>query len=84
MAYDRSPFADVRPLDGGFSIPEIKWRELVFIGAVRPDGELWCRDPARPMPPFENENLFPEERTFRIAKLARRVEVRFEGPETAS
>jgi hypothetical protein len=39
MADHQEPFADVVPVEGGFSIPELKWRELLFIGALRPDGE---------------------------------------------
>ena len=35
MAGNPQPFEDVVVTDDGFSIPELKWRELVFIGAVR-------------------------------------------------
>jgi hypothetical protein len=52
MAEHQEPFADVRDEPGGFSIPELKWRELLFVGAMRPEGELFVRDPSRPLPPF--------------------------------
>ena len=28
------PFADVRMLPDGFSLPELKWREMLFVGAT--------------------------------------------------
>ena len=57
---EQSPFADVRAEPGGFSIPELKWRELLFVGAMRRDGETFVRDPARPLPPFARPDLFPD------------------------
>jgi len=76
MADPQEPFADVVPFDGGFSIPELKWRELVFIGALRPDGDAFVRDPARPLPPFLREGLFPEGVRFRAERAAGRVRLR--------
>jgi hypothetical protein len=76
MAEDREPFADVVALDEGFSMPELKWRELVFVGAVRPDGAFWVRDPARPLPPFRVSGLFPEGVRFRVERRAGRAYVR--------
>lgn len=74
---EQSPFADVRQLeDGSFSIPELKWRELVFVGALRREGELWVRDPARPLPPFRIPDLFPEGRLFEVSRAGRRVAIR--------
>jgi hypothetical protein len=74
---EQSPFADVRLLDGGgFSIPELKWRELVFIGALRREGALWVRDPRRPLPPFRIPDLFPEGAAFEIRMDGRRVAIR--------
>ncbi len=74
---DRSPFADVRvDPDGSFSLPELKWRELVFVGAVRPDGEAWVRDPSRPLPPFKVADLFPEGVRFEATADGGRVRVR--------
>jgi hypothetical protein len=72
----QEPFADVRDEEGGFSIPELKWRELLFVGALRPDGEGFVRDPARPLPPFRREGLFPTGVRFRAVRAGRRVVVR--------
>jgi hypothetical protein len=49
---DERPFEDVEMTGDGFSIPELKWREIVFVGGVRRDGEAFVRDPSRPLPPF--------------------------------
>jgi hypothetical protein len=77
---DQSPFADVCVLaDGSFSIPELKWRELVFIGALRADGEAYVRDPARPLPPFERAGLFPEGVRLRVVRDEARVVISTEG-----
>jgi hypothetical protein len=78
MADEQLPFADVRREEGGVSIPELKWRELVFIGALRPTGEagVFARDPARPMPPFRDGELFPEGVRFRAEPRAGRVLLR--------
>ena len=80
MAEQQQPFADVEPVAGGFSLPELKWRELLFVGALRPEGDLFVRDPARPLPPFRLPDLFPEGVRFRIERVAGRVLVR---PEKA-
>ena len=76
MADPQDPFADVDLVEGGFSIPELKWRELVFIGAIRPEGDAFVRDPARPLPPFRHEGLFPEGVRFRVVRVAGRVLLR--------
>jgi hypothetical protein len=76
MADPQDPFADVVLVEGGFSIPELKWRELVFIGALRPEGDAFVRDPARPLPPFRHEGLFPEGVRFRVVREAGRVLLR--------
>jgi len=62
MADEQQPFADVREEAGGFSIPGLKWRELLFTGALRPagDGRGYERDPSRPMPAFRAGELFPQ------------------------
>ena len=73
MAEDQSPFADVRDEEGGYSIPELKWRELLFIGALRPDRDAFVRDPARPLPPFARPGLFPEGARFRAEPRGRRI-----------
>ncbi len=78
MAEHQEPFADVELLETGFSIPELKWRELVFVGALRAEGELWVRDPSRPLPPFRIPDLFPEGSRFRTRRQGSRVVVRAE------
>ena len=71
MADEQQPFADVREEAGGFSIPGLKWRELLFIGALRRarDGRSYERDPSRPMPPFRAGELFPRGRRFLVEPL---------------
>jgi hypothetical protein len=78
MADEQRPFEDVEQLGDGFSLPELKWRELVFVGALRPEGELFVRDPARPLPPFREPALFPVGTRFRIERASGRVLVRRE------
>jgi len=79
MADHQEPFADVVPVEGGFSIPELKWRELLFLRALRPDGDAFVRDPGRPLPPFRREGLFPEGVRFRAERDGRRMVVRRAG-----
>jgi GNAT superfamily N-acetyltransferase len=55
----QEPFADVEPTERGFTLPELKWRELLFVGALREDGGAFVRDLARPLPPFRASGLFP-------------------------
>ena len=76
MAEQEQPFEDVRSVPGGFSIPELKWRELVFVGALRREGDRYVRDPARPLPPFRQAGLFPEGVRFEVAPSGDRVEIR--------
>ena len=75
MAEQQEPFADVVAVEGGFSIPDLKWRELVFIRALVPEGDHFVRDPSRPLPPFKQPGLFPEGVRFRIERLRGRVRV---------
>jgi hypothetical protein len=76
MADHQEPFADVVDVEGGFSIPELKWRELLFIGALRPEGDAFIRDPARPLPPFRRGGLFPEGVRLRAERVPGRVVLR--------
>ena len=81
MADEQEPFADVVLLgEGGFSLPELKWRELLFIGALRVEGARFVRDPARPLPPFRLPGLFPAGVLFRAQREGQRVLVRPAGP----
>jgi hypothetical protein len=70
---DQSPFADVVLFEDGFSLPELKWRELLFIGALKREGDHYVRDPARPLPEFHIPGLFPEGVPLRASKLRGRV-----------
>lgn len=76
MAEEQQPFADVRQEPDGFSIPELKWRELLFVGALRSEGGAYVRDPARPLPPFRIPGLFPEGARFGAERRAGRVLIR--------
>jgi hypothetical protein len=69
------PFADVQEIVGGFSLPTLKWRELLFVGAVRPDRGGYVRDPSRPLPPFQTPNLFPEGVHFEVRDRGERVDI---------
>jgi hypothetical protein len=84
MGDPQDPFADVVRVEGGFSIPELKWRELLFVGALRPEAGGFVRDPARPLPPFRQEGLFPGGVLFRAERSAGRVVLRpvGEAPES--
>lgn len=69
---DRSPFEDTVPAgpDGSFTLPARKWREILFVGALKPDADgFYARDPARPLPPLRDEALFPAGRRFRVERL---------------
>ena len=76
MAGNPQPFEDVIVTEDGFSIPALKWRELVFIGAVREENGLFVRDPARPMPPFRREGLFLEGQRYATTVEGSRVRLR--------
>jgi hypothetical protein len=81
VAIDERPFEDVLPCPGGFSIPELKWRELLFVGALRADGGLFVRDESRPLPPFAMADLFPADVRFRAVREGDRVRLeRMSGP----
>jgi hypothetical protein len=76
VAEEESPFEDVRLTGDGFSIPELKWRELLFVGALRADGGAFVRDPSRPLPPFRAGELFPVGQRFTATRAGRRVLLR--------
>jgi len=78
MADEQLPFADVRVIEGGFSIPDLKWRELLFVGALRADGDAFVRDPSRPLPPFRAADLFPDGVRFRVTRAGNRAVIRRE------
>jgi len=76
MADEERPFEDVRVMPDGFSLPELKWRELLFVGALRRDGESYVRDPSRPLPPFRVPDLFPEGVRFGARREGGRIVIR--------
>jgi hypothetical protein len=73
---DERPFEDVVYTDHGFSIPTLKWRELLFVGAVRADGDHYVRDPARPLPPFRDPALFADDARYAVTVSVARTELR--------
>ncbi len=73
MAEQQEPFADVVVVECGFSIPELKWRELLFIRALVREGDHFVRDASRPLPPFKQPGLFPEGVKFRVERRRGRV-----------
>jgi hypothetical protein len=78
LAGEQEPFADVVVLEDGFSLPELKWRELLFVGALRREGDVFVREPSCSLPPFRRGDLFPEGVRFRIERREGRVIVRRE------
>lgn len=74
-AQGAAAYVDVQIGPQGFSIPLIKWRELLFTGAMRRDGDVYVRDPSRPLPPFERTDLFPDDACFTAVVRAGRVEL---------
>lgn len=78
MAEEQSPFADVRDEGQGFSLPTLKWRELLFIGAIRREEDLFVRDPSRPLPPFAREGLFPKGVRFVAEAQGDRILIRYQ------
>jgi tRNA/rRNA methyltransferase len=71
------PFMDVKEDADGVDLPELKLRELLFVGALRREGEEVVRDPSRPLPPFRVPDLFPDGARFRIeARAGERVLLR--------
>lgn len=76
MAETQQPFDDVRVLPDGVSIPVLKWRELLFVGAIRGEGGTFMRDAARPLPPFRLPDLFPEGVRLQAERKGGRVVIR--------
>jgi GNAT superfamily N-acetyltransferase len=72
---DQQPFADVVLTEAGYTLPSLKWRELLFIGALRDDGGAFVRDTSRPLPPFRASGLFPPGMRLRAVLAGDRVAV---------
>ena len=60
------PFFDIDGDASSFVLPLRKWRELLFIGALRLQGKDYVRDPDRYMPPFDDPDLFAEGHSYRV------------------
>lgn len=73
---NETPFEDVRVDGQGFSLPDLKWRELVFTGAMRPEGEAWVRDTSRPITPFAVPDLLPEGVRFEVVRKEGRAHLK--------
>lgn len=85
-----SVFEDVRKHEGGvLDLPDLKFRELIFIGALKrlDDGTdqgkaLVVVDETRPMPPFREEGLFPPKARFEVVRVGGRARfTRIDGRE---
>ena len=74
-------FEDVKKHDGGvLDLPDLKLRELIFIGALKrlddgadPTKAEVVVDESRPMPPFREEGLFPPHSRFKVERRAGRA-----------
>ncbi len=69
---DPGPFHDLTPVGdrGAFSVPVLKWREILFVGAMRETEEgLYVRDPARPLPSMQAPEYFAADVRFRAERL---------------
>lgn len=63
---DEKPFENVVRDGARFRLPRRKWRELLFVDSLAPDGEFFVRDPSRPIAEFRDPDLFPEGIRFRV------------------
>jgi hypothetical protein len=59
---------DVRVDAEGIDLPALKVRELLFIGALRREGNEVVRDATRPLPPFRLPDLFPDGARFEVVE----------------
>ena len=74
-------FEDVKKHDGGvLDLPDLKFRELIFIGALKrvDDRTDFSKaevvvDDTRPMPPFREEGLFPKGSRFTVERTGGRA-----------
>jgi TrmH family RNA methyltransferase len=72
-AGEQAPYIDVEIGPDGFSLTVLKRRELLFTGALRREGDVYVRDPKRPLPPFARADLFPDDARFSAVARAGRV-----------
>ena len=69
------PFLDIEGERQSFTIPRRKWRELLFVGALVPDGDVYVRDPSRPLPAFRIPDLFPVGARFKVREEGDHVRI---------
>ena len=69
------PFLDIQGDKASFTIPRRKWRELLFIGAMVPDGEYFVRNPSRPLPAFLVPDLFVTGVRYRVRDEGKRAHI---------
>ena len=69
------PYIDIEGNTGSFSITRLKWRELLFVGALVPEGEFYVRDLSRPLPAFRVADLFPPGVRFRVSEEGERIRI---------
>jgi TrmH family RNA methyltransferase len=70
------PFEDVERAADGFTLPALKWRELLFLGALKETDGAFARDASRPLPRFRDADLFPPGARFEARREGRRVRLR--------
>ena len=70
------PFLDIRGDKTSFTIPRKKWRELLFIGAMVPDGEYFVRNPSRLLPAFQVSDIFPTGVRYQVWDEGKRVQIK--------
>lgn len=58
-----------------FDLPDLKFRELLFVGALKPSRGEGCyeRDISRPLPLFREPDLIPSGVLFRVERRAGRA-----------
>lgn len=69
------PYIDIEGATGSFSITRLKWRELLFVGALVREGDFYVRDLSRPLPAFRVPGLFPPGVRFRSRQEGKRVRI---------
>lgn len=75
MVDEERPFFDIQGDESSFTLPQRKWRELLFVGALVRRGDVYVRDLSRPLPPFRNPDLFPSGARFRARDEGDRVRI---------
>ena len=69
------PYQDVERDRLAFTLPQLKWREILFVGALVKEGDHYVRDASRPLPRFRDPDLFPLGARFRARVVGQRVRI---------